>query len=126
MIIQVVGAVIRDDDGRLLTVRKAGTTIYMLPGGKPEPGEDDLAALRRELVEELGVRLRRATLLGTFEARAANEPGARVRSNAYEVEVEGGIAPAAEIAEIRWIDPAAPDAPLAHLLREQILPVIRS
>jgi 8-oxo-dGTP diphosphatase len=126
VIIRVIGAVIRDDAGRLLTVRKAGSTIFMLPGGKPEPGEDDIDALRRELLEELGVALRSAVRLGAFEAPAANEPGARVQSNAYVVQIEGAVAPAAEIAEIRWIDPAAPDAPLAQLLRDHVLPAIRS
>lgn len=122
MIVEVVGAVIRDAAGRPLTVRKAGTVHFMLPGGKREPGEDDLAALARELAEELGVRLLRAEAVGRFEAAAANEPGARVHSHAYVVEIEGEIHIAAEIAELRWIDPAEPDAPLAPLLAQEILP----
>ncbi|WP_430418244.1 NUDIX hydrolase [Phenylobacterium sp.] len=123
MIVEVVGAVIRDDTGRLLTVRKRQTQRFMLPGGKREPGEDDLAALARELAEELGVELVSATLLGRFEAAAANEPGATVRSAAYLVEVAGDIAIQAEIEEVLWIDPAAPpDVPIAPLLLEQILP----
>jgi 8-oxo-dGTP diphosphatase len=126
MLIQVVGAVIRDLDGRLLTVRKAGAAHFMLPGGKREPGEDDLAALTRELAEELGVRLLSAKPLGLFEAAAANEPGARVRSHAYEASVEGQMAPAAEIAELWWIDIAHPvDVLLAPLLRDHILPALR-
>ena len=82
MIVGVVGAVIRDDRGRLLTVRKRGTQRFMLPGGKPEPGEDDATALARELREELGVTVISARLLGRFEAEAANELGARGRSGA--------------------------------------------
>jgi 8-oxo-dGTP diphosphatase len=126
MIIEVVGAVIRDPNGLLLTVRKTGTHRFMLPGGKREPGEDDLAALRRELTEELGVSLCSATALGRFEAAAANEPHALVRSHAYLVEIEGRIAAQAEIEEIRWIDLMAPDIALAPLLEAQILPVLRS
>ncbi|WP_374472681.1 NUDIX domain-containing protein [Phenylobacterium sp.] len=124
MIVEVVGAVIRDAAGRLLTVRKHGTQRFMLPGGKREPGEDDLAALVRELHEELGVRLTAARPLGVFEAAAANEPGATVRSHPYAATVEGDIAPAAEIAELRWIDPAAPDVALAPLLEDWILPAL--
>ena len=97
MIVEVVGAVIRDAAGRLLTVRKRNTRRFMLPGGKREPGEDDLTALARELAEELGVRLVSAELLGRFEAPAANEPGATVRSSAYLVETSGDIAIQAEI-----------------------------
>ena len=125
MIVEVVGAVIHDAGGRLLTVRKGGTARFMLPGGKREPGEDDLAALARELAEEIGVRLVTAELLGRFEAPAANEPGATVKSSAYRVEVSGEIAIAAEIEELRWIDPAAPgDTVLAPLLTEKILPAL--
>lgn len=125
MIVEVVGAVIRDDAGRVLTVRKRGTRRFMLPGGKREPGEDDRAALARELSEELGVRLVAATPVGRFEAAAANEPGARVRSAAYEATVEGEIAAAAEIEELYWLDPATPPpVPLAPLLLEQVLPAL--
>jgi 8-oxo-dGTP diphosphatase len=127
VIIEVVGAVIRDARGLLLTVRKTGTVHFMLPGGKREPGENDLAALARELSEELGVRLLGAAPLGRFEAAAANEPDARVRSDAYVVEIEGEIHIAAEIVELRWIDIADPgETPLAPLLRDRILPTLTS
>jgi len=125
MIVEVVGAVIRDPSGRLLTVRKRGTMRFMLPGGKREPGEDDLTALSRELREELAVAVTSARLLGRFEAPAANEPGATVRSSAYIVEIEGDIRIQAEIEERQWIDPAAPpDVPIAPLLIGQILPAL--
>jgi 8-oxo-dGTP diphosphatase len=125
VIVEVVGAVIRDPGGRLLTVRKRGTSRFMLPGGKREPGEDDLTALARELVEELGVRLLSADLFGRFEAPAANEPGATVRSSVYRVTVDGDIAIQAEIEELLWIDPASPpDVPIAPLLVGQILPAL--
>jgi 8-oxo-dGTP diphosphatase len=125
MIVEVVGAIVRDASGRLLTVRKRGTVRFMLPGGKREPGEDDLAALRRELNEELGVAVASARLLGRFEAPAANEPGATVRSSAYLVEIEGRVTIQAEIEQLLWIDPAAPpDVPIAPLLLGQILPAL--
>lgn len=125
MIVEVVGAVIRDAGGRLLTVRKRGTERFMLPGGKREPGEDDRTALARELAEELGVRLVSAALLGRFEAPAANEPGATVRSSAYMVEIAGKISIASEIDALLWIDPTAPPhVPIAPLLTGQILPAL--
>ena len=125
MIVEVVGAVIRDAAGRLLTVRKRGTQRFMLPGGKREPGEDDLTALARELAEELGVACASAELLGRFEAPAANEAGATVRSHAYLVEIEGEITIQAEIEELLWMDPTAPpDAPIAPLLVSQVLPAL--
>ena len=125
MIVEVVGAVIRDASDRLLTLRKRGTQRFMLPGGKREPGEDDLTALARELREEIGVALVSARRLGHFEAPAANEPGATVRSCAYFIEITGEIVIQAEIEELLWIDPSAlPDVPIAPLLLDHILPAL--
>jgi 8-oxo-dGTP diphosphatase len=116
--IDIVTAVIRDPDGRMLVVRKRGTRMFMKPGGKREPGEDDLTVLARELDEEIDCRLVEAALLGRFEAPAANEPGFTVRAATYLARVEGAIAARAEIEELAWIDPAAPgDLPLAPLMR---------
>ena len=39
--------------------------------------------------------------------------------------VHGEIRAQAEIAELRWTDPAAPDVPVAQLSREHILPLLR-
>jgi len=122
VIVEVVGAVILDAQGRLLTVRKRGTHRFMLPGGKREEGEDDLAALSRELFEELGVTLLRAEPFGRFEAPAANEADAIVRSHAYLAAIEGEIAIAAEIEAFRWIDTRTPEVALAALLEREILP----
>ena len=116
--IDIVTAVIRDAGGRMLVVRKRGTAIFMKPGGKREPGEDDTTALARELNEELGCRLVEAKLLGLFEASAANEPGHTVRAATYLAKVEGEIAVRAEIEEMAWIDIAAPgEIRLAPLMR---------
>lgn len=125
-IISVVAALIRDESGRLLTVRKVGTTAFMLPGGKPEPGESEIPALARELEEELGCRLVDATAFGRFEAVAANEPDAMVRSSVYAATVDGEIAARAEIEELLWIDlTAPPQVRLAPLLESQVLPALR-
>jgi 8-oxo-dGTP diphosphatase len=94
-----------------------------LPGGKLEPGESEPMALTRELAEELCVTLIGSAHFGRFEATAANEPGARVRSSVYRVAIAGELTPAAEIAELLWIDPKAPPAVrLAPLLRDEVLP----
>lgn len=124
--IKIVAALIRDDAGRVLLVRKRGTTAFMQPGGKRDPGEDDTAALSREIAEELGCRVIRASIrpLGEFDAIAANEPGWRVQASLYGIDVIGEIAPSREIDETIWIDPVAPpDIPLAPLTREHVLPL---
>lgn len=61
--IQIAAALINDDKGRLLVVRKVGTEWFMQAGGKIENGESPLSALRRELSEEIGLMAMRATLV---------------------------------------------------------------
>jgi 8-oxo-dGTP diphosphatase len=127
--IRIVAAVIRDVAGRVLLVRKHGAAVFQQPGGKREPGDaDDLATLARELREELGCELLidAARFLGTASAPAANERDHVVEADIYAVRVRGDIRAQAEIAELRWIDPAAPgDLPIAQLSREHILPRLR-
>jgi 8-oxo-dGTP diphosphatase len=124
-VLDIVTAVIRDADGRMLLVRKRGTTTFMKPGGKRDGGENDLETLARELEEELGCRLVDAELLGRFTAPAANEAGFTVQSATYLTSVEGDIAALAEIEELAWIDPAAPgDLRLAPLLTDAVLPAL--
>jgi 8-oxo-dGTP diphosphatase len=124
--IDIVAALIRDAAGRVLLVRKRGTTAFMQPGGKRDSGEDDITTLAREIDEELGCGLVSDSIrpLGAFDAISANEPGFRVRAALYEVEVTGDIAPKAEIEAMMWVDPAAPaDIVLAPLTRDHVLPL---
>jgi 8-oxo-dGTP diphosphatase len=128
-VISIVAALIRDAAGRVLLVRKRGTVTFMQPGGKRDRGEDDATALARELDEELGCQVVSGSLrpLGEFVAPSANEPGFQVRASVYAVDVQGSIAPRAEIEEIAWIDPVLADGlTLAPLTRDHVLPLALS
>jgi 8-oxo-dGTP diphosphatase len=128
-VIRIVAALIRDEAGRVLLVRKRGTAAFMQPGGKRDPGEDDVTALAREIDEELSCRVVPGSVspLGHFDCVAANEPGWRVQAAVYAVDVEGHVVPRAEIDEIVWVDPAAlPDIRLAPLTRDHVLPLVRT
>lgn len=122
--ITVSAVVIRDAEGRVLTVRKRGSDLLMFPGGKPEAGESSRQAAVRECAEELGVELDAGHLrpLGEFSAPAANEPGHDVRATVFEHPwVEVG-APLAEIEHVEWVAPSAESPDLAPLLREAVFP----
>lgn len=123
--IHVSAAVIRNDRDELLLVRKAGTTAFMQPGGKPEAGETPAETLSRELEEELGIVIPSESLrsLGSYTAAAANEPGFLVVADVFEADL-GDQRPvvAAEIAELRWVAPAdAATLEVAPLARENFL-----
>jgi 8-oxo-dGTP diphosphatase len=125
--ISVVAALIRDNDGLVLLVRKRGTTAFMQPGGKRDAGESDVAALSREIGEELGCRMIEGSArpLGVFDCAAANEPNFQVRAAVYAIVVEGAITPRAEIDQVVWVDPRAlPDLQLAPLTRDHVLPLV--
>ena len=127
--IRIVAALIRDAAGRVLLVRKRGTAAFMQPGGKRDPGEDDVTALARELDEELacGVVLGSVASIGTFHCQAANETERQVHAAVYAVDVTGPVAARAEIDEIIWVDPASPPAiHLAPLTRDHVLPLARA
>ncbi|WP_164134952.1 NUDIX hydrolase, partial [Serratia marcescens] len=82
----------------------AGSRAYMQAGGKIEPGEAPLDALRRELAEEIGLEIADAPWLGRFQAPAANEPGRIVEAELFHLTMVHDPAIAAEIEEARWVE----------------------
>lgn len=123
--IRVSAGVIVDHAGRVLVVRKQGTTRFMQPGGKPEPGETAAETLIRELDEELSLHVEESDLepLGTFVSAAANEPGHRVIADAFALRAEPDqVVVQAELAELRWLEPGdRTSVPLAPLSEEHLL-----
>lgn len=126
--IRIVAAVVMNVAGETLLVRKRGTSAFMQPGGKRACGETDLAALERELAEELACRLDPGSYraLGSFSAPAANEPGWTVEAELFAVSLAGDVRPSAEIEEAVWVDPdVEPSCLLAPLTRRHALPLAR-
>lgn len=128
-IIRVSAIVMRDPDGRVLNVRKRGTSMLMLPGGKPETGEDAASTAVREFAEEIGITLdaNHLHLLGVFHADAANEPDHTVEATVYEhpfILAAASARPAAEIEHLEWVDPAIDRDDMAPLNTAIVFPAL--
>jgi 8-oxo-dGTP diphosphatase len=90
-------------DRKLLLVRSSGKKGFYLPGGKPEPGESDLAALAREIKEELACSISNVVYCTTTTAQAYAKPeGIVVHVRTYRGDLEGIPRPASEVVEIRY------------------------
>ena len=125
-LIFIVAAVIEDEAGRILLVRKEGTRSFMLPGGKIGEGESLVDGLKRELGEELGCAVAgEPCLLGEYRAPAANEPDWQVHGTIFTARLAGSPRACAEIAEMLWHDPALdPVFPMAPLARFHVVPAL--
>jgi len=131
-VIVIVAAIIWDDSGRLLLVRKRGTERFMQAGGKIDAGENAADALIRELHEELTLVVAPSDLeyLGRFHAPAANEAGHVVDAEIFFVAVDGprvraAAVASAEIDEVVWVTPTeAMGIPLAPLTSEVLIPLL--
>ena len=60
------GAVIPDDAGRVLLLRRSDSGLWGLPGGAIDPSEAPAQALVREVREETGLRVRPLRVAGVF------------------------------------------------------------
>lgn len=123
--IRIAAGLIVDHAGRVLLVRKRGTTIFMQAGGKIEPNESAYQALIRELDEELGFAAEphAPEYLGAFTAVAANEEKCLVKADVFYIRADLDVSPAAEIEEVVWIAPGDVSLPLAPLTRDHLLPI---
>jgi 8-oxo-dGTP diphosphatase len=90
--VDCVGALVYDEQRRLLVVRRANEPsrgLWSLPGGRVEPGEDDLTAVAREVAEETGLTVEVGALVGEVEREAPNGRLYVIRD--YEAEAIGGV-----------------------------------
>jgi len=126
----VAGLIIGDDRRILITQRRADQALplqWEFPGGKVEPAEAPVAALVRELHEELGVTVAVGRIWDVlFHAYPAFDLVMLV----YVCRIVDGSPRAVEVADLAWVeahdlarwDILPADRPLVDRLRVENLP----
>lgn len=109
--VECVGAVIRDDAGRLLLILRGhepSKGLWSVPGGRIEAGETDEQAVVREVAEETGLRVICGRLLGTAELPGLG--GATIVVRDYLADLAAGSADPMvagdDAADVRWVSGA--------------------
>jgi len=102
----VAVGIIRDRQGNILLTRRAKQAhqggLWEFPGGKLEMGEDIRQALRRELLEELGLEVKDAEPL----IKISHDYGdRRVLLDVWDVTAYSGVETACEGQAMRWTAP---------------------
>ena len=103
--VRCVGAIVRDDQGRLLMVQRghapsAGT--WSVPGGRVESGESDADAVVREVREETGLEVRPNELVGHVERPGPGGVVYDIFDYAADV-VSGQLTAGTDAADARWV-----------------------
>ncbi|MEU5407423.1 NUDIX hydrolase [Nocardia asteroides] len=115
-----VSAVVLDDEGRILMIRRTDNDRYSIPGGGLEAGETVSEAVAREVLEETGIEVDVSDMVGVFsnpEHVIAYDDG-EVRqefSICFRARPTGGMLRTSEESkEVLWVTPAAVESLDVH------------
>jgi 8-oxo-dGTP diphosphatase len=100
--IDVTAAIWIENDRVLIARRRPGASqagLWEFPGGKVRPGESPQQCLKREIREELGIRVS----VGAFFGESVHAYDDRtIRLLAYRVRAQGGEMACNDHAELAW------------------------
>jgi 8-oxo-dGTP pyrophosphatase MutT (NUDIX family) len=116
-------------DRKLLVCRSKGKEAFIAPGGKIEGNEKPFDALRRELMEEIGVTVEEGNIgiFGTFYAPAAYDPKNILRMDVLLVNLwQGEPKAGSEVEEIAWVNTdMAKNMKMGSIFEHEVLPRLK-
>lgn len=120
MVVATIGvfAMIFDDEGRLLCVRmNYANGGWTTPGGRVEPGESPVDALRREVLEETGYTVNPKSLIGVYAKPFEDDV---VLCFEACITSRSDWVPNEEITEVRWFSAAELPTDMSAVVKARI------
>jgi len=100
-----------EKDGKILMGNKASGVgpypdTWRLPGGGIEEGETPEDAVKREVMEEVGLEVLEVEKIGIYEDEEPNKNGEMIHYvfNMFKVKISGNEKVSEEFPEINWIE----------------------
>lgn len=121
--IRIAGIFIKD--GKLLLVKGKGYKELWTVGGKVDGDETDEECLRRELIEEIGVKITDIKFYKKYPTTSFYNPDIQMEERAYLISIQGEIKPSAEIESFVWFskdDYYSKKYPMITHIEEELIP----
>lgn len=113
-------------DKKMLQVRsKNQKEVFFTLGGKPEAGESEIEALKREVMEEIGCEIDETTIKFLTEFEDVAHGGGMVAIKVFAGKLIGEPKPSSEIAEIGWFDTNSDKKHITTIAARTIFPWLK-
>ncbi len=124
-----VGAVVGDEDGRILLVQRADSGVWLYPTGWADVGYSPAEVVVKEVLEETGIECEPLRLIAVLDGQRMGFTRIPLYSLVFHCRAVGGslVAHPLECADVGWFAEDAMPTPLAGIERwgEQAFAAIR-